>query len=172
MVGYGAGAWMMSQLEKYGAGAPRWDAGFAHCTDPCFNNPCTEANKTTCVANGSSFTCSCDPGYHDEGGACAIDVTCSDTTCGAHGTCDDTNGITCTCEQGYSGTFCGDCAQGFRLDAGACVPLGGDMNPDMMNPTVFNDGPASLCNTAGGGEWLDYFAIIALLVVIQLRRRR
>ncbi|MEC9072166.1 MAG: hypothetical protein VX938_07295, partial [Myxococcota bacterium] len=31
MVGYGAGAWMMAQLEKYGSPPPTYDAGFAHC---------------------------------------------------------------------------------------------------------------------------------------------
>src|SRR5688572_6225835 len=121
MNGYGAGAWMMSQLRKYGAFEPAFDAGFDHCTDPCFNNPCTEPNKTTCLADGSSFTCSCDPGFHDEAGACVMDTTCSENTCNGHGTCDDTSGIVCTCENGYLGTFCTDCAQGFRLEAGACV---------------------------------------------------
>jgi GH15 family glucan-1,4-alpha-glucosidase len=31
MVGYGAGAWMTSQLEKHGVHAPAHDAGFSHC---------------------------------------------------------------------------------------------------------------------------------------------
>jgi hypothetical protein len=31
MVGYGAGAWMMSQLDKHGVSAPAHDAGFGHC---------------------------------------------------------------------------------------------------------------------------------------------
>lgn len=34
MVGYGAGAWMMSQLDRHGAPAPRFDDGFAHCDEP------------------------------------------------------------------------------------------------------------------------------------------
>ncbi len=34
MVGYGAGAWMMTQLDEHGAPAPRFDAGFAHCAEP------------------------------------------------------------------------------------------------------------------------------------------
>ncbi len=31
MVGYGAGAWQMAQLEKVGLGAPNVDVGWAHC---------------------------------------------------------------------------------------------------------------------------------------------
>ena len=34
MVGYGAGAWMVSQLGRHGAPAPRFDAGFLHCAEP------------------------------------------------------------------------------------------------------------------------------------------
>lgn len=178
MVGYGAGAWMMSQLEKYGAGAPKYDVGFAHCTDPCFNNPCTETNKSVCIPNGAAFTCGCDAGYHDEMGACVVDVTCSPTTCGEHGTCDDSNGIVCTCAAGYAGANCGDCAQGFRLDAGACVPLGGSMNPgETEDPTIlFNDGPASLCNSAGDAGATDILFLVSLifvsLAVERLRRRK
>ena len=33
MVGYGAGVWQMSQLEKAGLGAPGIDAGWQHCPD-------------------------------------------------------------------------------------------------------------------------------------------
>lgn len=176
MVGYGAGAWMMSQLEKYGAGSPRHDIGFGHCTDPCFNNPCTETNKTQCVVAGASFTCACDPGYHDESGTCAVDVTCSETTCGGHGTCDDSNGITCTCEQGYSGTSCSDCAQGYRLEAGACIALGGDMMMPGETPTAsFNDGPASLCNSAGESGLVDFtvlMSIVFLSIALERLRRK
>jgi len=31
MVGYGAGAWMMSQLDRHGHPTPRYDVGFGHC---------------------------------------------------------------------------------------------------------------------------------------------
>jgi hypothetical protein len=175
MVGYGAGAWMMSQLRKYGTVEPGIASGFAHCTDPCFNNPCTEANKTTCTASGSDFTCSCDAGFHDDAGACVMDTTCSDTTCNGHGTCDDSNGITCSCEASYTGTFCTDCAMGFRLEMNACVEItvGPGPGPGNEGGPIFTDGPASLCRSLGEGSGLDGALILAgLLLLVGVRRIR
>ena len=51
MVGYGAGAWMMTQLDKYGSPAPGFDVGFAHCvaTQPSDNGtpPSDNGNSGT-----------------------------------------------------------------------------------------------------------------------------
>jgi hypothetical protein len=172
MNGYGAGAWMMSQLRKYGHLDPAFDAGFDHCTDPCFNNPCAEPNKTTCTPSGSTFTCSCDPGFHDEGGACVMDTTCTDTTCNGHGTCDDSAGIACTCEAGYLGTFCTDCDMGFRLEGGACVMIQVGPPPgEGPGVRVFNDGPATLC-MIGEGRGIDSALILLALLIIVRRKRR
>jgi GH15 family glucan-1,4-alpha-glucosidase len=173
MVGYGAGAWMMSQLRKYGSLDPAFNAGFAHCTDPCFNNPCTETNKTACVANGSSFTCNCDAGFHDDAGSCVMDTTCSDNTCNGHGQCDDTNGIACTCETGYLGTFCTDCAQGFKLEGGACVMIQVGPPPgEQPGGRVFNDGRASLCRAVAPGSGFDHLLILFSLVAFAGWRKR
>jgi len=38
--------------------------------DPCDPNPCSEPNKTICTENSGAHVCSCDNGYHDEGGNC------------------------------------------------------------------------------------------------------
>ncbi len=173
MVGYGAGAWMMSQLRKYGTPDPAYDGGFDHCTDPCFNNPCTEANKTQCTPDGSDFTCACDAGFHDDAGACSMDTSCTETTCNGHGTCDDSDGIVCTCEAGYQGSFCTDCAQGFLLMGGVCMAMQSSQGPGDMMGRVFDDGPASLCRAAGPGSGVDSAIIlISLLGAIVIMRRR
>ncbi|MBN2695575.1 endonuclease, partial [bacterium] len=42
---------------------------------PCESNPCTEENRTTCVATGNEigmFSCSCDNGYVLENGVCVV----------------------------------------------------------------------------------------------------
>jgi hypothetical protein len=177
MNGYGAGAWTMTQLEKYGQPAPSYDVGFAHCTDPCFSHPCTDPHKGQCAASGMSFTCACDPGYHDAMGSCAVDTKCSATTCGANGTCDDKMGIVCTCSMGYSGAHCEGCAPGFNMQGTMCTAIagsmpGGSMGGGMMGSSyVFNDGPASLCEILGPGRPWDAFGIMSILLASILVRR-
>ena len=87
-----------------------WSGDGLVCTDdPCDPNPCTEPNKTVCT-NNSAAVCSCDPGYHDEEGACVEDQECLPNSCNNHGTCDDTGGIvTCSCDTGYIGDHCEAC---------------------------------------------------------------
>lgn len=102
------------------------------CTanDPCVNGTCGDA--------GGVVTCSCDPGYagavcntcapgfHDDGsGTCMLDQQCMPTSCGSAqaGTCAANGGVvSCTCNTGYTGTYCASCATGYHLDAsGSCV---------------------------------------------------
>ncbi|MCC7382459.1 MAG: hypothetical protein IT384_11545 [Deltaproteobacteria bacterium] len=176
MVGYGAGAWMMSQLERFGANAPGPSDDFARCSDPCFNNPCQESHKGVCTASGATFTCSCDPGYEDQAGTCVAEQSCSATTCAGHGTCSDESGApVCTCEQAYGGDHCESCAQGYREDGGACVPVGGNQ-PGGGQPVVFNDGPATLCAAAPGRGaatlWIPLSIVVVSLFIRRYRRRR
>ena len=50
------------------------------------------------------------------------DTTCLATTCSGHGTCDASSGTpTCTCDEGYAGTGCADCATGYHIDGDECV---------------------------------------------------
>lgn len=71
--------------------------------NPCSPNPC---NGGTCSVSGSSFVCSCPPGF--TGATCATSP-CSANPCGP-GTCAvNTNtaaGYTCSCPSGYSGANC------------------------------------------------------------------
>ena len=47
------------------------------------------------------------------------------------------------------------------------------MNPDMMGPVTFNDGPASLCAVSGSGL-SDLFVLCSIVLVglVIARRRR
>lgn len=61
-------------------------------------------------------------GWYDEEVTLSATV-CSEGLCGAHGTCDDSSGeAICTCEPGYRGAACGQCAAGYVTDGhGGCV---------------------------------------------------
>jgi hypothetical protein len=119
MVGYGAGAWMMSQLIKHGVNPPAYNAGFRHCS-ACASNPCTGAHEV-CLEGDGGYTCGCVAGYHREGNACVADTVCDPmTTCSGHGTCADA-GLECLCEPAYSGPNCADCATGYHREGNACV---------------------------------------------------
>lgn len=39
-------------------------------TDPCDPSPCTARNRTICIADGTTWTCACDPGHVLVGDAC------------------------------------------------------------------------------------------------------
>ncbi|QDG50151.1 hypothetical protein FIV42_05200 [Persicimonas caeni] len=110
------------------------DDGQGGCTqDPCLPNPCTEANRTSCVAQQDSYTCECDPGYHLDGGQCVEDETCQANSCSGNGTCDDSTGVVqCSCDAGWDGDVCDACdtANGYHDDGqGGCT-----QNPCLPNP--------------------------------------
>ncbi|HEY3355634.1 MAG TPA: hypothetical protein VGQ83_20450, partial [Polyangia bacterium] len=81
---------------------------------PCDPNPCTAAHQTICAVDGAGYTCACDPGYHDAGGACAADTVCAPNPCAlAHQT---------TCVETGATTYACHCDAGFHDDgSGACV---------------------------------------------------
>jgi len=90
-----------------------------------------------CALQGGSPVCSCDSAYTGSDcaacatghhrvndGSCVDDESCaSSNPCGAHGSCDDTDGIiTCACAAGYQGQYCTSCAAGHHTDgSGNCV---------------------------------------------------
>ena len=65
----------------------------------------------------------CPLGTHPDEEGCAADETCEATSCGGHGECADEGGaIACTCNQGYTGARCAECAGGFHADGlGGCT---------------------------------------------------
>ncbi len=132
--------------------------GMGGCTtDPCLPNPCTAANQSECVADNTNYICECDPGYHDEQGACVIDETCQADSCSMAGTCDDAGGIIdCTCNPGYMGDDCSVCdaANGYHPDGmGGCTT-----DPCLPNPCTMianktqcvTQGMAFQCECAAG----------------------
>ncbi len=101
-----------------------WEGGecVVQSTDPCEPNPCTESHRTVCRDRNGLAVCDCDAGYHLEGDACVEDVSCDPaTTCSGHGTCTG-NGLECSCEAGYAGENCNQCAEGYVLGGDLCVP--------------------------------------------------
>ncbi len=82
----------------------------------------------TCDDSSGQVVCTCDvgyegqacdacaAGYHDDGqGGCVADETCQANTCSGHGACDDSGGApVCTCDAGYAGLNCSQCAEGYQ----------------------------------------------------------
>lgn len=144
MAGYGAGAYMWSQLVKHGIEQPAYNAGFSHCS-PCAGNPCTGQNEV-CAEGDGGFVCNCAAGTHREGNACVADTVCSPaTTCSGHGTCTGT-GLQCTCDAGYSGANCGECAADHHRESGACVPN------TPCNPNPCTEANRTRCETSGSSH--------------------
>ena len=89
--------------------------------DPCTPNPCEDEHRSVCTDDNGQASCVCDPGWHDESGACVEDVSCDpDSTCSGHGQCAET-GLSCICDQGYIGEHCDTCDDGYGWESGACV---------------------------------------------------
>jgi hypothetical protein len=76
---------------------------------------------------GGSETPLCSDGFQDRDDDGVCEPTCSTwtTDCGSNGVCDDADGSpTCECGDGYAGTTCDTCAEGFQDDDGdgVCEP--------------------------------------------------
>jgi hypothetical protein len=137
-------------------GPPQVDAGDL---TPCDPSPCTTAGSR-CIVEMGAAVCVCEPGTHDEGGACVPDTECTESTCGGHGRCDAIDGvITCACEPGYIGERCEGCdeAEGYVPDGrGGCTMDLCDPSP-CFDPTrlrcVVSDGAAACeCNAGTHDE--------------------
>jgi probable HAF family extracellular repeat protein len=90
------------------------------------NGVCSVAGGISACACADGYTgteCeTCYPGYHDEEGSCVLDETCLDSTCAGRGVCADDDGIvSCTCDDGYTGASCAECAGGYHREGEACV---------------------------------------------------
>ncbi len=117
--------------------------GFHEEAQTCVADQACEAGSCsghgTCSLVGGVIDCACDAGYtgadcsscaagyHDDGaGGCAPDGVdpCQPGACSGHGTCDGSSGqAVCTCDAGYAGPACADCAPGHSRDptSGLCV---------------------------------------------------
>ncbi|MFW5739866.1 MAG: calcium-binding EGF-like domain-containing protein [Myxococcota bacterium] len=110
---------------------------------------CTPSTGTcTCDAGWSGSSCSsCADGYVPVGdgcvpGSCTTDAQCDDgdpcngretcgpdhhcssglaVSCGEHGSCDGATGA-CACDQGYTGSQCEGCDDGYHAVSGQCLP--------------------------------------------------
>ncbi len=121
--------------------------------DDCsVSDPCVDG---TCVVNGGVSSCTCDPGYagalcdscaagfHDDGGACVLDESCLPSSCSGAGDCAVSMGeVSCTCDEGYEGSYCDACDSGYHFEGGDCVV---DEDCSASDPCV--DG---VCDDSGG----------------------
>ncbi|RJO68565.1 MAG: hypothetical protein C4523_07410 [Myxococcales bacterium] len=138
--------------------------------DPCDDDPCifglcskVEGETVcTCDAGYAGDRCDrCAEGYHPENLACVSDggvASCTPNPC-IHGSCRDTpNGAACDCDPGYAGATCADCAEGYRPDGLACLPIPGD--PCDPNPCgephqtqCLDNGGVAVCACDPGYVW-------------------
>jgi glycosidase len=97
--------------------------------DPCEGVECS-GHGLCDPGDDNEPRCICDSGYRAEGLECV--EGCSASTCSGHGTCSDESGTpACTCDTGYAGDWCGECADGYHRDGGGSGSGGsGDCVPD------------------------------------------
>ncbi len=87
--------------------------------NPCKGSPC--GSNGTCVANGASHSCTCNPGY--SGGTCSTSV-CTSNPCLHGGGCNVSGAglAVCTCSGGYDVTTnCASCPSGTVEVNNACI---------------------------------------------------
>src|SRR5690606_30403153 len=91
-------------------------AGCGESTEPdtCENVTC--GDNASCSAG----VCACDSGFEGDATAgCTAADACTATSCSGNGTCDASSGtVVCTCEEGYTGPTCLNCAVGFEQVSG------------------------------------------------------
>jgi subtilisin-like proprotein convertase family protein len=96
------------------------------CND---HGECDDADGTVgCECSGGytgAFCDNCEEGDqdNDDNGTCT--PACDEETCSGAGDCDDESGTaTCTCDTGYDGDDCSDCAEGYQDndDNDSCEP--------------------------------------------------
>jgi CubicO group peptidase (beta-lactamase class C family) len=119
------------------------DRGYAgpRCELTCIGNDCN--GRGSCAALDGVPTCRCTEGYDSltdcatcetgytsdttsEPGTllCVRSASCPSDGCSGHGTCavDAAAGRVCTCDAGYWGSTCAECASGYVRVGARCVP--------------------------------------------------
>lgn len=115
--------------------------------DPCSpNNPCVALNKNVCASTngGTSYTCSCNPGYVDDGAGNCVEQTTGDP-CDPN-PCQEANKAVCTA----SGTsYVCSCNEGYIDDGlGNCVE---QTTEDPCDPNPCQEANKSVCTASGTG---------------------
>jgi hypothetical protein len=111
-------------------GGPDASPGDESCTeDSCHERGhCDDSSgelECTCDEGYTGGACeTCETGYVRNGADCVAIVPCMTTSCGGHGGCDDATGLPiCSCDEGYTGASCSECAPGFHeTPEGVCAP--------------------------------------------------
>jgi len=126
--------------------------GNGGCVDACTPNPCAEPNKTACDPTGGVATCSCDPGFHDDGAGNCTDDPCLPDPC--------TGGQVCSGTPGTSQYECLPCldgdGDGYGVGAGC---LGPDCDDSDINS--FSGCPCPAGHDEGDGYEQDECWFIA-----------
>ncbi len=126
--------------------------------DPCESDPCVfglcsmqngEINCTCNTGYAGEICDRCADGYHAESLRCiSDDGPCSPNPC-VHGQCSENGAdFSCSCFDGYAGSLCEGCDEGYVLSGLSCVPEG-SVNPCDPNPCL--DDSASCVETGSGG---------------------
>lgn len=131
-----------ANCELCANGYHRNGAGACAVNEVCASNSC--GANGDCDAGSGVIVCKCDdgyagaacaacaPGFHDAGGNCVLNQQCQPGSCTTHSTCDESSGvIQCSCNAGYAGTTCDECANGYYLDfaKNACLVFSCEQNP-------------------------------------------
>lgn len=130
--------------------------------DPCDGVDCGLHGR--CATRDGQATCLCDDGYRTTGTACVLDP-CALDPC-AYGVCVAIGDApSCRCDQGYAGSLCDRCADGYMPRGGRCVtgdPCEGD--PCVFGLCAMVDGAVTCaCHQGYAGALCDrcadgYFA--------------
>lgn len=141
--------------------------GNGDCQPDCAGNDCSGSG--ICSDASGAATCACDPGYtgadcsgcgtgfqdRDSDGIC--EPACDGDTCAGNGTCDDATGTaTCTCNTGYTGTDCSECAVGYQDndEDGVCA-LECDLDTCSGRGTCSDASGAATCTCSTGYTGAD-----------------
>ena len=111
--------------------------------DPCEGVTCS--GQGTCVVNGTSATCDCNPGYEPVGLTCAAIDPCEGVTCSGQGIC-VVNGTSPTC----------DCNPGYEPVGLTCIAIdsGSGLDSRPSNTTCLAGPAPSLQTGVGLQNWL------------------
>lgn len=130
--------------------------------EPCVNGTCAVVEgRVTCTCQGLWQGAVCDAcpiGYHVEGTDCVENKHCEnpqDNTC-ENGTCSDLGGIIdCTCDSGWGGADCDECAAGYHLVIDVC-----ELDETCLPTSCAGHGDCTInaygyvaCDCDAGGHW-------------------